>query len=556
MSNTLLKKLEALKNEDWTIYRQEMYSLRPRDEETRKLYDDLYDKVYAEENQYKKYEKRFPRLTLEDISYNTNDVFITHTKAIEDFLYRSWGLTQNYSLPLIPKGSIARKDPKDIEKYPILSQIQAESKKKKVRGYLQVANVATPTRYQGSEVKENQKLYYLVEKNSKVTNREFYTVITRCHKIASVVIVYVTLPEKDNLDTFFGKPVKREKYLKIEMQKGQEKMFEAYLKQTQGIEIEIGEDGKKYIDGRKLDTYISKHTKEAYRRDGIVINGELILAKMTEAPNDKVRKPLVKSLVEKESYFDISYMGSVYRVLEKHGIDRIRYPFFKNSTNKSDYHFSLDIFSAYPTALAYEKLPIDGEIYDKEDKNKLNFYLYKGSQLTENCIICGSLADSIKDKDKEFLFSTDFIQGSHMGQYILEKAHKSKEDKNEIKERADYGWLQKKFLKLSDNEDFYILTETYVRELVMVAVTSAILNVIVNLKSIEGGYIQIDALHFNSAEKIDNLKKMMYNRFKEYDFRIEDKRTEEILYQSYRPLKTKKENRAAYYRKYRKEKRK
>ena len=143
-----------------------------------------------------------------------------------------------------------------------------------------------------------------------------------------------------------------------------------------------------------------------------------------------------------------------------------------------------------------------------------------------------------------------------MGKYILEKAHKSKEDKQDIKERADYGFLQKKFLQLSDNEDFYILTEVYMRELIMVAVTSAILNVIVNLKSIENGYIQIDALHFKSTEKIDILKKMMYSQFNEYDFRITEKKTGEVLYQSYRELKTKKENRAIARRKQRKAARK
>lgn len=549
MSNTkLLQRLENLKNAEWTIYRQETYTLRARDEETRKIYDELYDKVYSKENQFKKYENIFPKMQLSDIVYNCNDIFITHTKAIEDYLYKVWHLTTGYDFPVIPKGSIARKVPADLKKYPILSQIQAESKKKKVRGYLQIANVATPTRYQGSEVKDTQTLYYLIERKSVITNREFYTVFTRCWKKSSIVIVYVDIPETDKLDFFCSKPVKREKYLNIQIKPEQKETFEKFLNQTQGLKIEMDGNGKRVIDRDALKRYIEKHTKEAYKTDGIIINGELISAKTTETK----RKPLVRALVEKEAYFNISYMNKVYRILEKYGLDRIKYPFFKNNGIKDANSYSLDIFSAYPTALTYEKLPIDGEIYEEESEDRLNFYRYTGSQLTEDCIVCGKLADAIKDEDKVFLFSTDYIQGSEMGRYILEKAHKSKEDKAEIKERADYGFLQKRFLKLSDNEDFYILTETYTRELIMVAVISAILNVVLNLKCIEKGYIQVDALHFNSSEKIDNLKKMMYSQFNEYDFRITEKKTGEILYQSYRELKTKKENRAIARRKQRK----
>lgn len=549
--NSLLQKLEALKDEEWTIYRQETFTLRARDEETRKMYDTLYDKVYSDENQFQKYENIFPKMQLSDISYNCNDIFITHTKAIEDYLYRVWHLTTGYNYPIIPKGSIARKPPENEEKYPILSQLQAEIKKNKARAYYQIANIATPTRYQGSEVTEKQTLYYLIEKKSRITNREFYTVFTRCHKMKSIVIVYVDLPEKDTLDFFCGKPVKKEKFLVVNSEKGQEALFTQYLATAQHLQIETDENGHKVADKEALRKYIEKHTGEAYKKDAFIFNGEMIIAK-ENAEKIGIRKPLVRSLVEKEGYFNITYMGAVYRTLEAHGLDRIKYPFFKNSGKKEANAYSLDIFSAYPTALAYEKLPIDGEIYYEEDENKLNFYRYTGSQLTKDCIICGSLADNVKASDKEFLFATDYVQGSKMGKYILEKAHKSKEDKQDIKERADYGFLQKKFLQLSDNEDFYILTEVYMRELIMVAVTSAILNVIVNLKSIENGYIQIDALHFKSTEKIDILKKMMYSQFNEYDFRITEKKTGEVLYQSYRELKTKKENRAIARRKQRK----
>jgi hypothetical protein len=107
---------------------------------------------------------------------------------------------------LIPKGSIASRPPKNPNSYPILSQTQAE--KQKSRAYYQLANIGSCTRYQGSEVTDKQKLYYIITPDSKVTNREWYTVVSRCWTLDSIVIVLADRRREKPLAEFNGKKVK------------------------------------------------------------------------------------------------------------------------------------------------------------------------------------------------------------------------------------------------------------------------------------------------------------------------------------------------------------
>ena len=107
---------------------------------------------------------------------------------------------------LIAKGSISSKQPKDLSKYPILSQLQAE--RMKSQAYLQLANIGSITRYQGSEVDNTQKLYYIITIDSKITNREWYTVVSRCWTLDSITIVIANRQNKKKLTTFNSRKIK------------------------------------------------------------------------------------------------------------------------------------------------------------------------------------------------------------------------------------------------------------------------------------------------------------------------------------------------------------
>lgn len=158
---------------------------------------------------------RFPIITYEEMEYNTHDVYITHLNETEDFIYRdkSFATGAFNTDELIPKGSLASKPPKDPSKYPILSQSQAE--KQRARAYYQVANIGSCTRYQGSEVTTDQTLYYIVTPDSKVTNREWYTVVSRCWSLSSIVIVLIGRMKKEPLKQFKNKVVKNVMVLSV-----------------------------------------------------------------------------------------------------------------------------------------------------------------------------------------------------------------------------------------------------------------------------------------------------------------------------------------------------
>ena len=190
---------------------------RARDEETKEKIEHLYE---VSGDTFGEFDRdlesgRFTVIEYDEMEFSTNNIYITHKNEFEDLLYRDKRLASlSYNEDdLIPKGSIASKPPKDFTKYPILSQEQAE--RLKSRAYYQLANVGSCTRYQGSECRSDQTLYYLISQDSHVTNREWYTVVSRCWKLDSIVIVIIRNRAKKNLVSFKGKKVKPFRVLSI-----------------------------------------------------------------------------------------------------------------------------------------------------------------------------------------------------------------------------------------------------------------------------------------------------------------------------------------------------
>lgn len=519
---------------------------RARTAETKVLYERLYAGVEAETKEFENIKELLQVRNFSDISYNEDDVFICHTKEIEDYLYREWHLSEDYNRPLLPKGNIAKKAPKNITSYPILSQIQAEDKKGAgVRGYLQIANLATPTRYQGSEVVTGQILYYILEPHSVVLNREIYTVLTRCYDYKSIVLVYVDIPKKDDIKTFWDKPVKRLAFAQIETETPED-----FLPDPENDRFKI----------QKVVEEMGTPDGIAWNPDGIIINGDFYSNFIQEETNFKPRFT-AKSLIQKEPYFDLSYMSTVYKILEKHELKRIIYPYTKNNRRrKENYDYYLDIYSAYPTVFRYGRLPIDGVIYTEYQPDKMNFYRYKGTELSDDCIFTDEVAERIPEGDKEFLFATDYRRGSKAGDFLHEKAFKSIEDKTELKNTMHYGYYQKPFLQeVTISGGCYIREDDYCHELLMVAVMSQLLALMMDLQTVQDGYICVDALHFKDISKKWKFVNFMKKNYPDYDYRIKkkkynenDEKEEEIIYQSYKELKTKKELKKDYEKKRRK----
>ena len=183
---------------------------RARDKETKDKIEALYKTSNEDATEFVKdlNAHRFDLIKYEDMDFNTNDVYITHLNETEEMLYRDKQLASLFfnNDELICKGSISNKPPKDLSRYPILSQLQAE--RMHSQAYLQLANVGSITRYQGSEVTDTQKLYYIITQDSRITNREWYTVVSRCWKLDSIVIVLAPKKRVNKLTAFNGKKVK------------------------------------------------------------------------------------------------------------------------------------------------------------------------------------------------------------------------------------------------------------------------------------------------------------------------------------------------------------
>ena len=209
-SSEFLRRFNELMNKPYVLVDEGFETKRARDKETKDKIESLYKTSNDDSTEFLKdvATNRFDIIKYEDMTFNTNDVYITHLNEIEEMLYRDKKLYTMFfnDDELICKGSIASKPPKDLQKYPILSQLQAE--RMKSQAYLQLANIGSITRYQGSEVTDKQKLYYIITLDSRITNREWYTVVSRCWTLDSIVIVIANRQKKEKLKTFNNRKIK------------------------------------------------------------------------------------------------------------------------------------------------------------------------------------------------------------------------------------------------------------------------------------------------------------------------------------------------------------
>lgn len=209
-SSDFVKRFESFMREAFVIVDEDVHTKRARDTETKDKIEYLYTQSDERSTEFVKdlQSHRFDVIRYENMKFDMNDVYITHLNETEEMLYRDQKLSQmNYtSDQLIAKGSISSKPPRDHTRYPILSQSQAE--KIRSQAYYQLANVGSCTRYQGSEVTDTQKLYYIITLDSRVTNREWYTVVSRCWKLDSIVIVVADKKKTTKLTTLRNKKIK------------------------------------------------------------------------------------------------------------------------------------------------------------------------------------------------------------------------------------------------------------------------------------------------------------------------------------------------------------
>ena len=532
----LRKFSEWIKRED-VIYRQLTKTHRARTAETEEQYDDAYQKA-AENITYwaTGLAKNYRSIQYEDMPYNQSDIYLTHTKAIEDYMYRQKKLYNDRD-NLIAKGTIAKDGRTNNNTIPIVSQQQAEEEG--LQYYYQHANIATPTRYQGAEVKSEQTLYYIVETRSAITSREWYTVLTRCYDIKSLCFVFVKLPELSYNKTFCGAQVKPRKV--YDMTKYIDGCNAALHQSVDPMKI-TNEDIRLAI----LQTECEPEKREFfYKANEFIYNGKHYYTEgcTPEEPEEKTkgkRRAGFTTYLNKCPELTASYTPYLYDRISELKIGKITYPTAGNKGNgdKHDYRYDLDLWAAYPTILRYEDIPTDGAFYtDKPHEGMMNFYGIKSDLLTSYSIAEEKLTDYIREHDAAaeitYICSTEYERGTLFGALTHAQAHKTRESKKALKE-IKWGIGAKQYIEaLSISEKYvnfgrYDVTGYYRQDfakcqLVLVAINSYETLYMLRLHDAIGGYIQRDAVHTNAdPDEIIKQAKAILPDF--LDYRIQEKK--------------------------------
>ena len=282
------------------------------------------------------------------------------------------------------------------------------------------------------------------------------------------------------------------------------------------------------IEDAKLDELLKAHENEkiSWDRDKVIIDG-IYYYRASKFTEDYVsNKVNAQSLIKAEPAFDYSFMDDIYKILDENEIDHIRYALpnhIRGANHERDCQYMLDLFSAYPHILQYEKMPIDGDLYTEESPDRLNFYLVTEG-LQKDRLVTNDLADYITAHggSVKFLFSTDYKIGNKMGERLLTMSYKNEKTKAEAK--INWGYYQKKFIKFIPEEDCYARNAKYNHEILMVAIISQLCYILLNIKDITGeatGKFVTDAFYFNNID-VDKITAEMSKRFQKYDYRIYD----------------------------------
>lgn len=519
-----------------------METLRPTNEITQNLYYYAYKNSdslhYGTFGYLKKFLTRHGQY--KSLEYNPRNVYITHTKLIEQKLYDDWDLRHNYNNPLIPKGRISSDNSGKIStQYPILPQIEAEGV---AIGYYQLENIGTVTRYQGSEVQPEQVCCYLIEKGSHPNNREIYTLITRLKDIRSLVIIEMDVLKDDkDPEKFLGKPVlKKEFYHLTEEEKAGKDPKDLTRQEIKNKLRNLNYENKDHnyigiIDGGEV---LRGSDFTPYKIDRTTISIRNIMDKTPEAKLTKPNK-LAKRLDE---------------IGRRHGLEEIDLPYNMDyNENKEEYEYALDLYSSYPNCLMCGDIP-DGRTFST-DRGDVNFYITTNGRYGKPGTIITEKLHNVLSEDPyyfdEFVGSFERLKDVKQFAALREKCYKSVEWKQKIK-KVKWGILSRKYLEpLYDgnmNIKGYQINKDNTYEITMCAILSEQAYLLARIKEITMGAIQkgntrIDEVHFNYDGDIKQLGDILsWGVIPGYDFRIyriKDGK-DKPLYKTYDDLKTNK----------------
>lgn len=556
VGDVMIARFEKLISKKNCIYVNLSKSFRPRTEKTERYFTECFNADSDGFDLFEEFRKTHEPKSIYDISFNVDDIFITHTNECERFIYTVWNLYNRTDAELIPKGVIAREDKADASKYPIVPQSDV---KRGVNAYLQIGTVGSPTRYQGSEVKIGRKLYYIYQVGAKVSNREWYTVATRCWDIDSIELIEVVLTKTERLTSFNGIPVLKKTIPQIEKNDEIDKLI--------GDRTMITDDESGTLTG-----YTNCRPGEYNIPGEFYYNGKRI---SVEHKIPKTHKMSCASLLKKDP--DLSYgnyMPEFYRAYEKaqkraeldNITEVILAPSGKSDKPKSEYEYGIDFFGSYPTILNIEKMPTSGFFFTGDDhgifhtcvpecEEYVDFYVSSGnsSSIHDGSIVTGELVRWMQEEVGGTFFyigSATAKRGTRIGMTVSEKYHTNKETKSDLKKTMHWGYIGRPYLQAVAYENMkptgYVVNETQDKQLLMTTIKSMqMLNILKLRYMIYGDLIQgavvADCLYFDTDDVND-----IFNRACEllpgYEFRIFKNNEEKtVICKNYEELKSRDE---------------
>lgn len=577
------------------------HSLRAINKESQDMYNKCYK--FAEINDtrlFDFYKDLLPVCDIKNITYSRKNAYICHSNKIENFLYDKQRLFDRYELDLIPKGGIASKNIEDldIQKYNIFSQKQAL--KTGARSYFQISNVGSVTRYQGSEINDGNKLYFFLSNGDCVFNREFYTMITRAKNINDIFLVYVDVPEKNNINSFFGHEIKQPTTLQV---------FDDTLIPGSGG-LTVGEAIENKNNRMEIDeTLANRITKEASSKDEVYYkkltkNGSSIRINYSLNENSKTS---LRCLLNKTQGTSFDFMAEFLeafesvqyehadeifesqeysRIVNKQFIDAIIAPvnFDDRSVRglKTKYTAGLDMCAAQPSSLKFGKMcdghdfisyrEISEDVFWKCKDEFVGFFLNISHYGSVGMIITDPLVETMKELDKDFkaLFigCSPILQNIEGANQMYDKVCNTYEDKEMIHKSIHQGFMQRPYLTKiyvgeGKSNQFYGINIDQTYELLMCCVQSETTNFIMKCKNIIFGNLQegrccVDCVYFNKELQTEEVKDKINSIRGNFNYRvflnINDGKTSEkpVIYKTYKDLMTRKEKKNAKQREKRK----
>lgn len=563
-----LKKFKTFCERENVIYTRLTRTYRARTMRTAAYYNKCYNAVDDRSCLYREDHERFATIKFDDMPFTHDDVYICHTNDLEAMLYEKFHVKDDYSAELIPKGMIARKKVADVSKYPILPQKEVEGRQ---LSYFQPENIGTPTRYQGSEVETGRKLYFLVEENSFVSNREWYTVVSRLYDIRDLVIVLCSVHKVEPLTEYNGKPVKKVKCMTVsdDVDLGDGETLASLCENADGP-IELPPE----VFGRIVGSFDDTDDTH-FDINKFYFNGVKVTAKRDDVLKPSPKDVSMMSLLNKEPDFDFSFMPDFMRCYERCQRDYFgsvlndmltAVPINGNSGERGrlDYKYGLDLKAAFPTILNFEFLPTGGRFVSRQDGAEPSSELFNWWIGIDETASVGIFTDETKQRSEEtgaglfyYMGGTSKKLGSRMGTRLYEMSNKSIEA-NEKRKGVHYGLLARSYLfgiDFKDNDPTaYAVSEYAIHQLLMIAIRTKLDSIMYDIKKevyrdpfsmATSGLLNADCLYFDYDGDICELGDRIASKIPNYSFRIfkngkEDK-AGDVLYKNYEELRSEKE---------------